>query len=296
MELKYGEDSLATVLKKIKSLEKNFGVKPADAYNFLCREIDQHNKDNPLNQIKPIGKTSFYDRLKKPVNLTKIFGEIPYRILLKFLDSKGQNAEAQDVDYTKALYAGLEGFINIPSHNTLQAKSLLPGWYRTYRPAIGKEGHAVAGLLHVYEDPQTNALQTQELMRYQPKRDGRKPPCHTFEGMAWFTKGHYFLMTKDSNTKFVQNIILRSLYSDETEEHLEGLYITLTNKGGRGIVCSKIVVQRLHCQPGRNLAWFKALRGTLGYKHPQAKWQSRRIKQSVWERIDPENSENLIRA
>ncbi len=293
--MKYAEDNIATALRKIKSLEADFGIKPADAYTYLNREIEYHNAKNPKDFIKPIGKTSFYDRLKKPINLTKIFSEKAFRFLLKFLETKGFDLEAPEIDATAALYAGLSGFIEVPEHNEGQAKSLLPGWYRTYRPAIGKPGYAVAGLLHIFEDTQTGILQTHEVMRYQPKRARRKPPKHEFEGMAWFTKGHYFLMSKDSNTKFVQNMILRSLYSHEAEEHLEGLYMTLTNKGGPGIACSKIVIQRIHCEPKSGAPWIEVLRNTIGYKHPHAEKPSQRIKQSVWERIDPEKSENLIR-
>ncbi len=193
------------------------------------------------------------------------------------------------------MHGALTHFANVSDHDDNYLREMLPGRYRTYRPAIGKLGFAVTGLLEIFEDPENLSIQTYEVMAYQKKKPGQKLPKHIFNGMAWYSKGHYLLVTADSNTKFFQNIFLRSTQSNQVEEQLEGTYLTATNKGGRNIVSSKIILDRIYFGPGDGKAWFSELRYMRGYKHPDAEKKENRIKLSIWNRIDPDNPNNFVR-
>lgn len=294
--MKYNEENIALILRRIKRLKSEHGVSRGKVLSYLQREIEAHNKANPKDKIKLVKHASFNARINAPVKLMSIFDEGAFRILLNYFDQKlGISFDPEPVEKISGMHSALSGFANISDHDGKYLREMLPGRYRTYRPAIGKPGFAVTGLLEVFSDPDNQSVKTYEVMAYQRKKPGQKLPRHTFTGMAWYSKGHYLMMSTDSNTKFFQNIFLRSMQADSSEEQLEGTYLTVTNKGGKNIVSSKIILDRIHCGPGDGSAWFKELRYVRGYKHPDAKRQEQRIKRSIWDRIDPGNPNNFVR-
>ncbi|MAI62884.1 MAG: hypothetical protein CBB87_10470 [Micavibrio sp. TMED27] len=294
--MKYNEENIAILLRRIKRLKSEHGVSRGKVLLYLQREIEAHNKENPKDQIKLVKHASFNGRINKPVKLMNIFDEGAFRILLKYFDQKlGINFRSESVEKISEAHSALTHFASVSGHDDDYLRKMLPGRYRTYRPAIGKPGYAVVGILEVIEDSKNNSIQTYEVMAYQERKAGQALPRHTFNGMAWYSKGHYLIMSIDSNTKFFQNIFLRSMQADRAEEQLEGTYLTVTNKGGKNIVSSKIILDRIHCSPGDGAAWFRELRYMRGYKHLDAKREEQRIEQSIWDRIDPENPNNFVR-
>jgi hypothetical protein len=292
--MKYTEQNIASILFKINQLDADHGIKRSKAFLYLEREIDRHNTENPHDRIRRVVKSTFYDRLKNRTNLSSVFEERAFRILLKYLEDRGVCASATNNQIT-GLYSATSHFADITDADGRHCRDMLPGFYRTYRPAIGKPGHAVVGILEVIKDPSNKAVETFEIMLYQPRLQGGKRPRHEFKGMAWYSRGHYLILSTDSNTRFMQTVVLRSIISDAVEQQLEGAYVTVTNKGGPNIVCSKIVLERLHCTPGSGAAWRRVLRETIGYKHPEHENPAQRISRSIWQLIDPEHPSNLIR-
>lgn len=302
--MKYNETNIAYLINKLKRLSRERGISANSIYVYLDKKVHILNEErknaariegNSPGAIRLLGRSTFYDRLSNPQRLMSAICEDVFQIMIEYLEDFGEITSQSPAEKIVSIHPYISTFIDISSHDDQYGRQMLPGYYRTYRPAIGRPGYAVTGLLHIFEDPESGALETYEIMAYQPKKAPKKRPRHTFRGMAWYSKGHYLILSTDSNTKFMQTVILRSMNVDEHEEQLEGSYLTITNKGGRHIVCSKIILDRLHCHPGSGKAWIEALKGTIGYKHPDHSNPKRRIKRSIWERIDPDRQENMTR-
>ena len=286
--MKYNEANLAWVIGKIIKLRDNKALQIEPFLKHIELEIEKLIRSG--TRVKTFGRSTFYGRLKKPVNLTNVFDEEVFKLFVEYLKFKGVLVNTEDKPSPYALLS------SVSDNSNQDARNAICGYFRTYKTAIGKPGHVVTGILRITANKDDDTLETCEVLRYKLHATQKRSQTHSYQGLIWSIRDHFIMHASDSNTKFINQWVLRKLYSreDGTIEALEGAYSGITNKrGGTKIFWSKIYLERIHSEPG-TLSWREELRKTIGYKHPESKDRYGKIDPDIWEKLDPISPHNII--
>lgn len=284
MGYKYNETSLAEFLSQLKKSHKKGRINYEFLVSYVENGIPRYREEGD-KLAKGFSRSTLYNRLANPVNLTNVFSKAAFELMQEF--KQIHDPDLEDKVELPGVYWSISEFMAIPEQAIKDLKEHLPGYYRTYRPSIGKPDYVVVGILRIMENPKDGALETYERMCY---RLGEKVIKQSFKGMVWtHPNEHFFMITTDSNTKSPQNLILRCIQRDNQKVMvLKGSYSGISNKrGGTKIFWSKIYIERLDSNPGIS-GWRKILRNSVDYKDKNM------INPDIWACIDPENDKNLI--
>lgn len=287
--MRYNENNCSILINTINDAKEDGALNLSDLESFLINEVEKYNRQIklPSKHIKTISRTKFYELRKSPKHLCKSISEPLFHILCRYLSDRGIISSPES-------YAGLSNEIHKILDTSIQDNHRLDrelsGFFRTYRPAVGKKGMIVTGLLSVRFTPQKNMFETYEVMRYKSRVCHNKYFKHNFKGFIFRDNEIYRMMTTDTNTSYVQASLLRRELRDSDGKiaTFDGRYTGVSHKlGGTKIFNSKIYIERIFSSPNSK-GWLSELRQTFDYKTKD------QIPACIWERIDPSEPSNLI--
>jgi hypothetical protein len=289
--MKYTEPNLKILFKDLKKLilkEKKVSYSKLEKYVNERLDRIEGGSDAKLG----FKKSTFYHRMNNPESriIDRITKEA-FDLIIGYLKQLFPDyLERHGDDISELVYPAFSNFLPVSSHQLEEAKTILPGYYRTYRPSIGMPGKVIAGLLHIAYNPDHDAIEVSELMMYRRDHDEAGMTRQRFVGLIWKVEREYYLaVTHDDNTKLPQALILRCIQNSATKVLvLTGTYNGITYKiGGSRIFCSKFYAERLKANPG-DPGWIAALKKSSGYKRRES------LSESVLAHIDPDHNNNLV--
>lgn len=283
--MRFNEPNLDKVWKKIVGCWSRGEITVQEIENAFYTGYKTHPETSKRNQ--PRSRSAIYKKLKNPTQLSPFFDERDFRCLCDLLAFKGKT------DKSSADNPGVSTIVN--SNHLLEDTSTICGYFRTFKPSIGKCGYVVSGLMRISINE--NVLQTYEILRYRMNSAQKRMQKHTYHGTLYQeAEDHFRIQSLDSSTQCHNHWLLRPLYRNQEGriDVLEGSYSGITSKrGGRQFFSAKVYMERVDISDKFPIA--KQLIKTLsGYKHIEPGKSDGEIDYDIWEKVNPESSQNLV--
>ena len=260
--------------------------------------------------VKGLGQTTFYSILneegvkkrgpkrpglsqrgaKRPeINQWRILKRVRpevFRILLEF--NRRYDIE-EEATHPVRLEASAFSSFHASEDDAVRACKDLPGFYRTYRPSLSKEGWLVVGLLRVIATPEQQ-LQTVEYTIYRPDSDAEEF-SQLWNGQMWYADEHCLLIASDNGLPRIQILAVQNRDRHGRVFALRGSYSGHSSERGLGIIASRIYIRRLE---EKEPTHGPVLNASLGHKHVDAKDESKRISPDLWNRVFPADGKPIV--
>lgn len=240
MSLEFNKKNLVYVILVVSRERKN-GKFVSELIRFSEARVLEYNRKHP-DRIKSVSRSTLYNYLREidaavthnsyggDLDLTAgaicnehpnlvdkfyaLFAPEVFDAYVEFLVA-GSIIETGDLERTVSsvqdnLYFALSSFLEVRRGDKAADQQQLPGAYRVYRPSLSTPGKILVSAA-IIDAPKNGALRYSELMHFKNQFGWRR---QLLEGHILSKSGDIALITKDSNTKFMQFTILHSLLND----------------------------------------------------------------------------------